>query len=314
MSRLRAAASVRRTPETRLAVITVAVFAAAVLAEPPANDPMRDDPMQETRPQEAQAARQKPASPAAKNPDAPLAGPQLAEKENRPTLIEFGIDGKVRRPETTPEEAALRLLDLDDTTRAAVDRVIAARARILEHFVARNINLLIIAGTAGATGDKLDQFLVGLASFRKLLPLWDRGPIRAEIEAVLPEAQRAQFGALLEEYWTAIVDEHRRAKPGEDITWFGAMLEERMAIVGKQIEQAYQRQEKSGTLAYYYLMDGLDLKPAQERRVRELITEFTERGGDDLPKAEQEKLFGGILAMLTPEQAAKLLKKVQGDK
>ena len=130
----------------------------------------------------------------------------------------------------------------------------------------------------------------------------------------LLEAQRAEFGRILEEYWDAVVDEHRRSEPADKFSWFGSMAQERLAVVGKQVEMAFQREEKSGAIAYAYLMKDLGLSKTQERRVRELIMEFTEKGGDSLPKAEKDRFFAGILAMLTPEQAEKLIKKIQGNK
>jgi hypothetical protein len=286
-----------------------------------------DDPMAERTP--AKDAKKTPKSDAsAKKPtragakaddgkaaaDSPLAGPRVGAKVTRITLVEFGIDGKVRRPDATPEEAAIGLLNLPPDAAERVTKVVGERARIIERFVTENIDLLTIAGQVFATGKPNEQIMLGVSALEKLMPLWDRGPIRDEIATALPAESRAKFEAILDEYWNAVLDEHRKAKKWGEYSWFGAMAEERLKIVGREIEKAFQRTEQSGGLVYAYVAKDLNLSPQQSRRVRALISEFVEKGGDGAPKEVKDRIFGSVFAMLTPEQAKTLMERFQGKK
>lgn len=246
--------------------------------------------------------------------DSPLAGPRVGAKVTRITLVEFGIDGKVRRPDATPEEAAVGLLALPPEVAARVTKVVGERARIIERFVTENIDLLTIAGQVFATGKPNEQIMLGVSAAEKLMPLWERGPIRDEIAAVLPTETRVKFEAILDEYWNAVLDEHRKGKKWGEFSWFGTMAEERLKIVGREIEKAFQRTEQSGGLVYAYVAKDLNLSPAQSRRIRALLSEFVEKGGDGAPKEVKDRIFGSVFAMLTPEQAKILMERFQGKK
>src|SRR5688500_4528356 len=90
---------------------------------------------------------------------APLGGPVVADQGGAPTLLRYDFGGKLRRPEVSPQEAALGLLGLEGGSLERAEAVLAARAAAVDRFVVSNLLLLGELDTAGKAGDKLDQAL-----------------------------------------------------------------------------------------------------------------------------------------------------------
>lgn len=254
----------------------------------------------------------------------PLSGPRVDaanETPARQTLVERDFDGEVRRVETTPEEAAVAILDLDDETRARVERVFRERMKLIDAFVAENLDLLTKFGTADATGNKLDQLSLGLQAFNKLKPLRERGPLQDEIESLLPEASRAKFRSLVNGYWKAIHESHVAAarKSGDrkeaDKAKWQVMLDEKLKALGKEIERSAYRLVKNGELIYRYIAQGLNLTEEQAGKVRTKCHAFADEVGDkEATKAQQVKLFLAVWADLDNTQRKELGKRINGKK
>lgn len=239
-----------------------------------------------------------------------LAGPKVEIPAGRPTLVEATMDGSVRRAEPTPEQAALRLLDLEEETRRRVDEVLFRRGRLLDEFVAGNVDLLVKFGSASATGNRADQLALLVEAARKLRPVFEGGPLQAQIEAVLPEGERARFRALLEEYRDALVREHRRDHPRAPRAV--VLFVEALQSLGRDIERALARQNRAGEILFRYATEGLGLDRHQERVIREAIARFMERGGEDANEAAKRDLFISVMFVLTESQRARLLERFRG--
>src|SRR6185436_14570233 len=80
-----------------------------------------------------------PAPAPAPAPTPPAATPAPAPGE--PTLIRLDANGKIIRPDVTPDEAALDLIQLDDGEREAANQLVNARRAILDHVIAENLHL-----------------------------------------------------------------------------------------------------------------------------------------------------------------------------
>lgn len=85
----------------------------------------------------------KPTPPAAPPTPAPrepsLGGPKVTEQAARPTLIHRELDGSIKRLDTAPAEAAVRLLKLDDATRAKVDAILAEQSAAWDALIRTNL-------------------------------------------------------------------------------------------------------------------------------------------------------------------------------
>lgn len=274
----------------------------------------------------------------------PLSGPRVVEAAARASIVERDFNGKVRRPETSAEEAALAVVSIPKEKRAdvkeRVDRILRERDGILDKFVSGNIDLLTKFGQAQATENKLDQLALLTEAMRKLSPLRERGTLQQEIEGALPEESREEFKRLMKEYHDALVaevraDEKKAAMAGEEGQGegmkadrkadknakkpdpkprFAIMIDENLKGLGRDIERSFARQLKNGELVFRYLTAGLKLSPEQEAKIRTTCMDFAERTkGEDL-KGEQVKLFFAIWGQLDKEQQKVFGKRVNGKK
>lgn len=255
------------------------------------------------------------ASPAQPADGGALAGPTVLEGSEKPraTLVSRGIDGKVKVPETTPEEAAADLIDLTKEQRKAVVAVIAQRSKKMEDFVMENLDLLTKFGQAEVTGDKRDQIKLLLEAAGKLEWVWQKGPFEKQVRAALPVAKQGEFDRILAEFWAAIVADRRAVvkedgtKPNKIEVILGAKLES----VGKEIERAAQRAFGSGELIYRKAMEGIELNPDQAEKIRLLWDDYWERTKGEGGEPQNVAMVFKILPLLTKEQQARFIKNVK---
>ncbi len=234
--------------------------------------------------------------------DAPLAGPRLATPA--PTIIERGFDGLVKPAQPTPEEAVLGLLTLSETEQAAVRRVLSARARIIDEFIAGNIPMLTQFGVAEGTGDKKEQLALAYAAMLKLKPLTDGGPLQDQVRGALGPENAEKFDRMLKDYWNAFVKD-RRAIRKPDGTFpgrFEIIAAAKLESLGKEGERAFQQMMNGGDLVYQYLFKGIELRPEQAATLREFITDFARRTKGEATNEQNAQLFFRILPVLDEAQ------------
>ncbi|MBC7834773.1 MAG: hypothetical protein H7Y88_06695 [Phycisphaerales bacterium] len=268
--------------------------------------------------------------------EAPLAGPSAATlTRSKSGLVAIGFKGEVQRLELPIEEEALKLLRLDDGVRSRIEKILAERAVLLEHFVAENVDLLVKLDT---TKDGLGKAALLAETLTKLRPVLEKGSLYEVIRGALPaaaderaaggaasnagdmraggmsaggaqregESARAAFERIVIEYRHAIASENQRKDK------LGAVLAEKGESFGREIARAFERLEQSGELGYRYLLGDLGLSEAQEARFRGMHAEFMDRIGDSPSEKEQGMFFLSVLAWLSPEQQVKVVKKAIG--
>ncbi|MDX2132122.1 MAG: hypothetical protein SFY69_08725 [Planctomycetota bacterium] len=259
-----------------------------------------------------------------RQPDArpPLSGPVVPPRlAPALSLVERAFDGSVRAPDRPPEEAALDALGLTapDATPAqraaweAASGVLAERARMLDHAVGTNIDLLVMLSVAEGTDDGLDKLMLGLKAYEVLAPLRAKGTLRAQIAGVLPEPERAEFERLLDEYWGSLVRD-RRAQPKPDggrPARGEIILAARGESFGREVERSFQRLVKSGELIYRYATRGIRLSVPQQRRLRELAADHAAKG-DNASEEDNRRLFLGALRTLHVWQRPRFVRNLQG--
>jgi hypothetical protein len=244
----------------------------------------------------------------------PLSGPIVPRAPERPTIVQYDFNSRIRRPETSPEHAAILLLNLPAPVQARADEVFARRAALIDGFVARNLLLLQELDTAGKAGDKLDQLVLILRALEEVRPILEAGPMRDQVAGVLPAPDAGRFRSMVGEYWSAVLAESlrdARAAGKRNARW-QIDLGERFRHLGAEIAQSYERQVASGTLIIDYLMTGLDLTPEQVTTINGLKLDMLQRAGMRPAEKDQQQLAVGALAYLNPEQRAKVIKRLTG--
>ncbi|MBL0926736.1 MAG: hypothetical protein IBJ11_03670 [Phycisphaerales bacterium] len=243
-------------------------------------------------------------------PAGALAGPSVEVDRATRGIVARDFEGRVVRPETTPEQASLALLDLDAASRAGVDAVLAERARLLEAFVAENAELLQKLATADAAGERVKQIALALEAYQKLEGVRAKGPLREQIRKALAPDAAERFEAILAAYDDALVDDARRS--GETKPRWAILAEERLKAFGKEGERAFERSVESGGLALGLLTVDLNLRPEQRGPLREILRRFAEldrQGGQDVQKLSA---FIEAMSILDAEQRPKFIARIRG--
>ncbi len=244
-----------------------------------------------------------------------LAGPEVVVPDRDPTLVEIDYAGRVRRLEQSPEEGALKMLALDSATRAATDRILTERARILDDLVISNIDLLTKLGTASAAEDKKAQFALILELYMKMEPLRERGTLRGEIEGVLEDPAKERFARLVDGYWDAIVREQQGAKDGKPEARFAILAREKLQLFGEEVGRSFYRQldPERGEREFEAFLGSIGLRPEQEQKIRRMAEEFIVAAKFRPTERQEQMFFLRILSMLDEEQRERLIRKVAAD-
>jgi|GEM_PF-5560246 len=242
-------------------------------------------------------------------PEAPLGGPKVIAKSAKPTIAARDLDGRVRRPEGSPEEAAAALLDLDKEPRAKLDALFARRAHTLDRFIENNLDLITRLTTAENAPGR-EKFSLVLETLNKSQELRADGPLDAQVRALLPDVQRKRFDKLLKEYWAAIAAEDQAQPTPKGRV--GAVVDEKFKSLGRELEAAYKRCEKGGGLLYHYLFDSIAVTPEQEKHLRKLCSNYAMGGLDNKDKKTQALALANLMQLLTPEQGQQLAAKFKG--
>lgn len=245
-----------------------------------------------------------------------LKGPRVATAASKATLVEKDFSGKLKRLELPAEEAALRLVKVDEASRAKVDTILGQRAAILDKALIQNIDLVVQIHNAGQSGDKAEALKLLQEFGKKLEPLKARGKLLDEVAGALPEDQREAYVAVVKEYHQALVaDAMAQAKAkGEELTLGQAAGTELVAAIGQEIKRSYDRQIGSRKEDFEKLIASLSLKPEQETRIRNMVTDYGQKTKLN-PTAEQKRaLFGKIYRELDGEQRKALLAYYRGAK
>lgn len=238
-----------------------------------------------------------------------LSGPKVKEAAAKPTLVEKDFNGRLKRPEMPAEELALKLMKIDDATRAKVDVILGQRAAILDKAFIEHIDLVVQISNAGQSGDKAEALKLFQEFAKYLEPLKARGKLMDEIRGCLPEEQKEPYKELVTEYHAALVKaamEEAHAK-GEELTLRQAAGKEMLAAIGQEIRRSYERQILSKTADYEKLIASLNLKPEQESKVRGYVTDYVQETKYKATAEQKKALFLRIYGRLNAEQRKTLV-------
>ncbi len=269
-------------------------------------------------PVDARQPSEPPAQGAAEpQPGGVLAGPRVAEAgERKATLVESDYEGKVKRPEVAPEEAAIKLLDLSDAEQAAVDAVLAERTRLMDAFITDHLDLLTRLGSASESGDKAAQLRAVLEAFAATEPIRAKGPLARQLRGALAPANQERFDALMKEYWDAVVAERQQAakKAGKREGRLGIITDERFKAFGREIERAFGRIVGGGAEREFdEFIAALELRPEQERPIRRMAEEFAIRTKFKPTEAQERDFILKVASMLDQKQRRLLAERIAAE-
>ncbi len=271
---------------------------------------------------------------AAASPSEPgvLSGPGVnAPVEPRPTLIRRDFEGRIVRPDHPIEEDAVRVLDLDEPTRARVDQLLARRARLFDEALIANLDLLVEAESTFTAGSPADKASFLQRAMHALGPVNSGGSLEAQIRAALPADQRRAFSALLREYWDAVIADARAgvsatddrtmmagdmglpapAPKGESA--FAIVLRERGPMLAGEIRRSFDRLLKSGGVVFAYLTRGMTLTPEQREKTMAACEEFARRTNNEGTPMENLRFAVTLLPIFAEGQREQLLANARGD-
>lgn len=257
----------------------------------------------------------------------PLAGPKLTDKESRPhTLIERDFDGKIKRLETSPEEAAVALLKLSPQERAAADLAIASRAADIDALVTDHLLDIVRIGGQFQADRPGDRAAAIREAYQLSGPILAKGRLIDRVSAALPETQRERYLALVDEYKKAVGDEEirlARAGKSDDVEFSAEVNKNPTNLIGlrmrarvklelesfvKEIQRSAERiiAEKQGKGDEF--LSKLQLTPEQESKIQGIYADLAGKYGlKEPPKQVQAVLFVRVLGILTPEQRKQAL-------
>lgn len=252
----------------------------------------------------------------------PLSGPSVDPADAGPTIVERSFDGSLKRPDIRPEEAALRKLTLTSAEQAAADAVLADRAAMLDGIVRDNLELLVRAQGARASGDGVEIAKVNKEFREALHPLALKGRLGEQLAAALEPDNARAFNRMVREYYRALVVQGNKGKPDGDpmpgdvdemtIMDSGGTGGRRAALVrqlgevfGQEVRRSYERIAAEGQARLDDLVKALDLSPEQDAKVREIALDFVQKNLKYPTQAQRAEVFRKVLAELTPEQRAR---------
>ena len=264
-----------------------------------------------------------PPSPAGPS-EAPLAGPRVAQKAAKHSLVERDMGGKLVRLERRPEIAAVALVGLSGAAREPVDRVVAERAKAVSRALWANFDDFLAVQGALQAGDRAGAGPL-IVKLRPALADLLEPPLAERVAAALPEARRAEYRRLVAEYADAVAhedppggaapgasgaavpDKRRPGGPGAPTPArrmeMNLTLRELAQSLGATVNERKERTDEIVRLA--------EATPEQEERIRALARAAGEKaaagGQRGYPTAEaRAELMRQIMAMLSPEQRRRL--------
>lgn len=246
--------------------------------------------------------------------DDALRGPRLKAEDTAPTLVAHDFMGHLKKLDTPPEVAALRLLDLDESERKKTGDILTARAAILDRVVIENIDLLVQLHNASESGDKAEKVRLLRIYSEKLESLRERGPLDRELASALPKDKAARLKSLVGDYRAALAQDisEEAKKAGETLRPTQVTNRIYFQELGAEIKQSYERQIATRSADLERVLGKLNLSPELEGKIRKQIAEYAQETKLNATPAQKRKFLLAILAQLNPEQQKILLEETRG--
>lgn len=245
--------------------------------------------------------------------DAPLSGPSVKVQQKAPTIVERDAEGRCRKLEIQPAEAAVRVMKLSPQTREKVDAVLIEQAAVLDTIVRDNFELIVNVAGAAQGGDKtqVTKYLGQLWEVSQ--PLRKRGALVEQLAKVLSKEEATQLRRMVLEYNGARVkDEETAAKQrGEKFDNAKFNINERLSIIGQELKRSYERVIGQQSKDLDAIIASLNLSVEQDAKVRQILLDVVQRNGAKATNAQKVSAYLKIVAVLDKEQRTILYEKLR---
>jgi hypothetical protein len=245
-----------------------------------------------------------------------MTGPKVQPKAGEPTLIKYDVNGKLVRPEVSPDEAALEFIGLDAGEKEAVQQILVGRAAIMDGLIADNLHLLLkFQGVR--TGDTPKEQMQALKDLTKVFePVREMGPLRTQVEPHMAPEKAAKYKQILQDYWAALTQEDEvtlKAK-GQPMTPSQIRGYETMLAFASEVKRSYDRQIAAKTDQLNDLLAKLGTTPKQDAKIRALTGDYFLKSPGKPTMQQKRELIQAILKELNDDQRMTLLKELYSAK
>lgn len=242
-----------------------------------------------------------------------LLGPSI-RADTRPSIVEWRYDGTLRELETTPEEAAISLMEIDAETRARADAIFASRQAFFDGVLSRHLTVALEIDAAKKAEEKLTVARLTFELLAAFEPLRHEPVVAAQIEAILTPAEGELFRSMLCEYDDAFaLDLRARAeREGRETNLVEVVATRTGTLFGRELERSFKRMEVSGQIAFEYVLGQLDLTREQADRARKAASPYLGANPDGMTEKEYGLAFLAMGAYLNEAQRMKLAEILAG--
>lgn len=248
-----------------------------------------------------------------------LRGPSVAESVAPATLVQRGFDGELVRLEERPEIAALRLLELDEPSRAAVDAIVLERSVRASELAGEHARLVLGIRSTLASQDRRAIARLMREVRSAFEPLMEPR-FRDVLAEALPAEPRAEFVRMVDEYVEALAAEpmewaggmmgrRGRGMDGERSRRFGGMETRRveLQLTMAEVLLAYRATIEEAQAMGDAFYEAIDATPEQRSRIQSLFMARSPLSGDEANATRESRraLIAEVYALLKPEQRRK---------
>lgn len=241
----------------------------------------------------------------------PLAGPRVDDPGSR-TLVRYDMQNRLQLVDVRPEEAALGLLDLDETRRMQAREVVMDRADALRLYLTEHVELLKEFADPAALKDPATGKDTSGALAKQLFEGFDpqrtRDPLLSPLATVLTPEEHARLTQLVNEYWEAWIAREQKQQtktPREKIV---------EQLVARAFARETQRMYESSLRPIRQKMDTIataaEATDEQKQTLRRAFVEFIRAGKLQPAPEHRAALAQAIHDALTPEQRVKLVEQM----
>ncbi len=276
-----------------------------------------------------------------------LAGPKIAAKDaEKRTIVRRDFQGKLERLEERPEIAAVRMLPLDEATRAKVDAIIAERAVVVSQITLEHYELFAKFQGAFAPGPvSAESRRERVALVRELRevakPLFEPAFVETLAKA-MPEEHGNELREMVGAYREAVMASDAAERGGQTETRDETMMsgeaegakaadEEKsptegrrggrgdrmrraidaqvyeVRLVGREMGKSFQTFIADKQQRAEDLYALVDVTPEQRAKIDAIVRKDGEAAALMPTDAQRRERFQKILAVLTPEQRKKFM-------
>lgn len=236
----------------------------------------------------------------------PLAGPKVDDPAAR-TLVRYDMQNRLQRVDVRPEEAALRLLELDENTRERARGVVLDRADALRVHLAANIELVKEFAEPAIAKDNAKTAEMAKQLFERFDPQRQLEPMAGPLASVLSAEEHARLMTLVREYWEAWIASEQKSQP--KLT--REQIVDRLAAraFASEVQRLYDSALRPAKQKMDAIANAVEASDEQRGALRLAFIAYIREGKLRPTEEHRAALARAIYGALTEEQRVKLVQQ-----